>query len=85
MVERWCRPDLDFIKINFDAAFNNHTKESCSGLAVQMRLNLGYRKVIIGGDSHSIIRKMQIEQDDISVISTYVKDLKEHTSLLHKG
>ncbi|MBA0749853.1 hypothetical protein Gogos_003731, partial [Gossypium gossypioides] len=31
MVERWCPPDLDFIKINFDAAFNNHTKESCSG------------------------------------------------------
>ncbi|KAK5794953.1 hypothetical protein PVK06_036207 [Gossypium arboreum] len=115
MVERWRPPNPDFIEIKFDAAFKNHTKESCSDLvyrnsdgqvlgsriilnryipspftakalaclqAVQIGFNLGFRKVIIGGDAHSIIRKLQIEQYDKSVISAYIKESKEHISLL---
>ncbi|KAK5787365.1 hypothetical protein PVK06_042019 [Gossypium arboreum] len=33
--------------------------------------------MVIEGDAQSIIRKLQIEQDDRSVISAYIKDSKE--------
>ncbi|TYI17138.1 hypothetical protein ES332_A07G003500v1 [Gossypium tomentosum] len=33
-VDRWSAPIGSRLKVNFDVAFNNHTKESCSGLVI---------------------------------------------------
>ncbi|KAG8489751.1 hypothetical protein CXB51_017986 [Gossypium anomalum] len=34
-VDRWTAPMGSRLKVNFDAAFNNHNKESCSGLVIR--------------------------------------------------
>ncbi|PPR91629.1 hypothetical protein GOBAR_AA29054 [Gossypium barbadense] len=53
------------VKINFDVAFQNHTKKSCSGIvAVQMGLNLGFMEVMIEGDALAIVKKLHANHDD---------------------
>ncbi|MBA0833362.1 hypothetical protein Goarm_017682, partial [Gossypium armourianum] len=42
-----------------------------------MGIDLGFRKMLVEGDARSIIRKLQREEDDRSVISAYIKDSTE--------
>lgn len=44
--------------------------------AMQLSIHLGLREVKIEGDSRSVIRKLQKEQEDRSEITAFIKDSK---------
>ncbi|PPS04457.1 hypothetical protein GOBAR_AA16206 [Gossypium barbadense] len=79
------------LKVNFDATFNNHNKESCSRLvirnskveALKLGLQLGLRAIEVEGNSRTIIRKLQEEKEDRSKISVYIKDAQEANRVAH--
>ncbi|MBA0729128.1 hypothetical protein Golax_025802, partial [Gossypium laxum] len=43
---------------------------------IQTRLELGFRQVVIEGDTLSVIKKVQSKEEDRSVISPYIDDIK---------
>ncbi|XP_052485099.1 uncharacterized protein LOC128040401 [Gossypium raimondii] len=45
--------------------------------ALNLGLHLGLREIKIEGDSHSVIRKLQAEEEDRSEIEAYIKDSKQ--------
>ncbi|MBA0770979.1 hypothetical protein Gotri_019516, partial [Gossypium trilobum] len=43
---------------------------------IQVVLDLGYRDVVIEGDSRTIVKKLHAQNEDGSVISAYITDAK---------
>ncbi|KAK8675474.1 hypothetical protein V6N13_033540 [Hibiscus sabdariffa] len=108
---QWQAPIGDIVKLNFDAAYNAHAKESTSGVicrndngfimtscvyphmyvadafvaealsclqAVIFAKELGFRRVVIEGDSQTVIKKKVCSSNaDGSLISPIVQDIKE--------
>ncbi|KAH1046486.1 hypothetical protein J1N35_037270 [Gossypium stocksii] len=52
--------------------------------AVQAGLKFGYRQVVIEGDALNVIRKIQSEEEDRSVISPYIADIKSLSKMFNK-
>ncbi|MBA0818753.1 hypothetical protein Gohar_028272, partial [Gossypium harknessii] len=73
--------------------FTRHPRENCrvwSGEAtgeynaVQTGLELKYRQVIIEGDALIVIRKVQSKEEDRSIISPYIVDIKSLSKMFNR-
>ncbi|KAK8558624.1 hypothetical protein V6N12_041925 [Hibiscus sabdariffa] len=81
---QWLAPAPNVIKLNFDAAFECQSMRSVSGaevlaclVAVNFARDLGFTRVVIEGDSLTVIKKCQSENIDASLISPLIVDIKE--------
>ncbi|MBA0643596.1 hypothetical protein Goklo_027869, partial [Gossypium klotzschianum] len=71
-----------FVKINFDAAFDKQHMRSCSGIlicdqrgkAIRFGAGFGFLKVELEGDALTIIKKLQNQEEDRSVLRAYITD-----------
>ncbi|MBA0617270.1 hypothetical protein Godav_026733 [Gossypium davidsonii] len=62
VIEQWKKPENLCVKLNFDAAYRNKEKKSCSGIVIrdskgQMGLDLGIRAMEVEGDSLTVVKK----------------------------
>ncbi|TYG71918.1 hypothetical protein ES288_D05G437800v1 [Gossypium darwinii] len=86
--EKWRALRSSIVKINFDVALNRQRKMSCSGVVIRNETGIvfGSKLVIhdnilttfaaeIKGDAHSMVRKIQKEEDR-SEIMPYIGDSK---------
>ncbi|MBA0628223.1 hypothetical protein Godav_022987 [Gossypium davidsonii] len=69
-----------FVKINFDATFDKQYPDSiCSRgprLAIRFRVESGFLKVELEGDALMIIKKVQNQEEDRSILRAYIIDAK---------
>ncbi|MFQ6650620.1 hypothetical protein Gotur_023253 [Gossypium turneri] len=68
--EKWRPPEEPFFKVNFDAAFQSHSKRFCLGIivrdAARLRLHLGLKEMVLKGDALSVVRKLKSNNLDAS-------------------
>ncbi|MBA0662403.1 hypothetical protein Goklo_006533, partial [Gossypium klotzschianum] len=89
--ERWRPRDLFAVKINFKATFDKETNKSStcivcrdsegvilgSKTVVNIRIPTPFAaEVVIEGDTLSVIEKVQSKEEDRSLISPYINDIK---------
>ncbi|KAK5803400.1 hypothetical protein PVK06_031045 [Gossypium arboreum] len=110
---KWSYPPREFVKINFDGAYDTTYHKSASGVvvrneeglvlfscseihhgvfsafateaiacrkAVQVGVELQWQKMIIDGDSLTIIKKYATKSQDRSHIRAYIHDIKQSLS-----
>ncbi|MBA0816643.1 hypothetical protein Gohar_001284 [Gossypium harknessii] len=65
--EKWRPPEEPFFKVNFDAAFQSHSKRALACLqAARLRLHLGLKEMVLKGDALSVVRKLKSNNLDAS-------------------
>ncbi|MBA0679535.1 hypothetical protein Goari_011296 [Gossypium aridum] len=81
-LERWRPSEPPFVKITFYASLKavgiNHVlaKALACLQRVQMGLDLGFKKVVVERDNRIMIKKLQTQRQDDSVINAYIEDSK---------
>ncbi|KAA3481221.1 reverse transcriptase [Gossypium australe] len=91
LLQKWNHPPLESVKINFDGAFDGHNKISASGIvvrdnegsvleAVQIGVEHTWPKIIIEGDSLTVIKMCQNRDRDRSMIGAYIQDIQTMAS-----
>ncbi|XVF46002.1 hypothetical protein PTKIN_Ptkin02bG0253100 [Pterospermum kingtungense] len=68
---RWTEPPIDVFKVNFDVAFNRDPFH-----ALEFAADAGFRRVIIKGDSLTVIKALRATEEDLSCIYGIVSDSK---------
>ncbi|MBA0628320.1 hypothetical protein Godav_023076 [Gossypium davidsonii] len=69
-------------KLGMRMIINNHVPTSFAAEAIrclqgiQMGLDLGFRKVVVEEDSINVIKKLQNQKEDMSMIRDYIEDAR---------
>ncbi|KAK8497685.1 hypothetical protein V6N12_021128 [Hibiscus sabdariffa] len=73
----WRAPSADMVKCNFDVAYPFQAEALACLVAVKFAQDLGFTRVIVEGDSLTVIVKCRSKLIDVSLISLVVVDIKD--------
>ncbi|MBA0845285.1 hypothetical protein Goarm_000072 [Gossypium armourianum] len=75
--QRWSYPQENFIKINFDGAYDKSQNRNSLLRAIQIGTGKGWQFLILEGDSLAIIKKCKSKGQDRSMVGAYIYDIQQ--------